>query len=227
MLDPTELQQLTRLYPVLGQLSPAVRTAVQTDAQRFAFPEGRILFEMESRCTSFVLLVSGRIRVTKQTAGGREILLYRLQPGDSCILTVSCLLGQADYPARGIAETDLAGYAISLPLFNRLLAESDAFRAFIFHFFAERIIHLMLLLEDVAFGQLDQRLAALLLDRGNTIYTTHQALADELGSVREVVSRRLKDFEGRSWVQLERGRIRIIDRPALQQVAAALRDSSH
>jgi CRP/FNR family transcriptional regulator len=85
----------------------------------------------------------------------------------------------------------------------------------------------MLLLEDVAFGQLDQRLAALLLDRGNTIYTTHQALADELGSVREVVSRRLKDFEGRSWVQLARGRIRIIDRPALQQVAAALRDSSH
>jgi CRP/FNR family transcriptional regulator len=112
-------------------------------------------------------------------------------------------------------------------MFNRLLAESEPFRAFVFHFFAERIANLMALLERVAFGQLDQRLADLLARRGPVIQTTHQMLADKLGSVREVVSRILKDFESQSLVQLQRGRIRVIDQQALAQIAAPLRDSSH
>jgi CRP/FNR family transcriptional regulator len=140
---------------------------------------------------------------------------------------VSCLLGQADYPARGVVETDLVGYAISRPMFNRLLAESEPFRAFVFQFFAQRVANLMALLEGVAFGQLDQRLAELLARRGPVIPTTHQMLADELGSVREVVSRILKDFESQSLVQLQRGRIRVVDQQSLARIASPLRDSSH
>ncbi len=227
MIPQDEFHQLARFYPVLAQISPPVQAALAADGQRLALPRDRLLFDMESRCASFLMLTAGSIRVTRLAAAGREILLYRLEPGDSCILTVSCLLGQAGYPARGVAETDLVGYAISRPMFNRLLAESEPFRAFVFHFFAERIANLMALLEGVAFGQLDQRLADLLARRGPLIQTTHQMLADELGSVREVVSRILKDFESQSLVQLQRGRIRVIDQQALAQIAAPLRDSSH
>jgi CRP/FNR family transcriptional regulator len=227
MITQDEFRQLARFYPVLTQMSPPVQAALAADGQRLALPRDRLLFDMESRCASFLMLTAGSIRVTRLAAAGREILLYRLEPGDSCILTVSCLLGQADYPARGVVETDLVGYAISRPMFNRLLAESEPFRAFVFHFFAERVANLMALLEGVAFGQLDQRLAELLGKRGPVIQTTHQKLADELGSVREVVSRILKDFESQSLVQLQRGRIRVVDQQALAQIASPLRDSSH
>ena len=205
----------------------ALQQALRADGQRLVIPQGRMLFDIDSGCHSFVLLASGVIRVTKQASSGREMLLYRLQPGDSCILTVSCLLGNADYPARGTAETDLEGYVMSRPMFTRLLGESTPFRDFVFHFFSERVTLLMELLDEVAFRQLDQRLAALLIDRGPTIDTTHQMLADELGSVREVVSRILKDFESRSLIQLERGHIRVLDRDALEKIALLLRDSSH
>jgi CRP/FNR family transcriptional regulator len=227
MITQDEFRQLARLYPVLAQLSPAAQTALVVDGQRLALPRDRLLFDVESRCASFLMLTAGSIRVTRLAAAGREILLYRLEPGDSCILTVSCLLGQADYPARGVTESDVVGYAISRPMFNRLLAESESFRAFVFHFFAARIANLMALLEGVAFGQLDQRLADLLAKRGPVIQTTHQMLADELGSVREVVSRILKDFESQSLVQLQRGRVLILDQQTLAQIASPLRDSSH
>ena len=227
MITHDEFRLLARIYPVLSLLPAPAQAALLADGQRLALPRDRLLFDMESRCASFLMLTAGSIRVTRLAAAGREILLYRLEPGDSCILTVSCLLGQAGYPARGVTETDVVGYAISRPMFNRLLAESEPFRAFVFHFFAQRVANLMALLEGVAFGQLDQRLADLLARRGPVIQTTHQMLADELGSVREVVSRILKDFESQSLVQLQRGRIRVVDQQALARIASPLRDSSH
>lgn len=146
-------------------------------------------------------------------------MLYRVQPGDSCILTVSCLLGRAHYPAAGVVEEDLAAYNISRDLFNYLLEESTLFREFVFRFFAERVATLMELIEEVGFRPLDQRLAATLIGRGTIVRVTHQTLADEVGSVREVVSRILKNFERRSILRLERGQIHILDEAALRQIA--------
>ena len=129
-------------------------------------------------------------------------MLYRLEPGDSCILTVSCLLGESSYPARGVAETDVAGYILTRPFFHSLLAESEPFRAFVFRYFAARISDLMQLVEEVTFGALDQRLANMLVTQGPMLDITHQQIADELGTVREVVSRRLKVLEPVSYTHL-------------------------
>ena len=133
--------------------------------------------------------------------------------------TSSCLLGHSPYSARGIAETPLALLVLPNALFAQLVAGNALFRDFVFHLFAERIAELMQLVEEVAFHRLDQRLARLLLTRGETIRATHQALAEELGSVREIVSRLLKGFAEQGMVTLGREQIAVIDRAQLQQLA--------
>lgn len=204
-----ELEPLTQWYPMLTELPSGLFAQFSQEVRVLRVPAGTTLFDLDYPCTAFILLSAGAIRVTKPALSGREILLYRVEPGDSCILTVSCLLGNATYPARGVAEDDLIAYAIGHPFFQQLMGSSNAFREFVFRCFSERMIHLMALVEEVAFRQLDQRLAALLVERGPVIVATHQMVADEVGSAREVVSRILKHFEDLGYVRLERGRILI------------------
>jgi CRP/FNR family transcriptional regulator len=164
-------------------------------------------------------VVAGSIKVVKAAANGREMLLYRVEPGDSCIISSSCLLGHTPYTARGETETEVTLLVVPMPLFEKLLAENREFRDFVFHLFADRIAELMQLVEEVAFHRLDQRLARLLLARGDDIQSTHQALADELGSVREIVSRLLKGFAADGLVSLGREHIALLDRSGLQRLA--------
>jgi CRP/FNR family transcriptional regulator len=227
MIRTEEFERVAGLYPVLGQLPPNLRAVLAADMQRVAAPTGHVLFDLDSACTMFLLPYAGSIRVIKPTAGGREILLYRLEPGDSCVLTASCLLGHSNYSARGIVDDNLVGYTISQTMFQRLLGESALFRAFIFRYFAERVSDLMQLVEEVAFGGMDQRLANYLLERGPQLEATHQMIADELGTVREVVSRRLKQLETRGLVRLERGQVIVLNEQGLRRLAGSLRDSSH
>jgi len=196
-----------------------LRRLIQDGAQLISLPAGHTLFDVDSPCPAFLLLVSGTIRVSKPASSGREILLYKVQPGESCILTVGCLLGDVTYPARGVIESEVHGAAISRDHFIRLIEQSPPVRQFIFRFFGERLTRLLELIEQVAFRRLDQRLAALLLVNSGPVEATHQKLADELGSVREVVSRILEDFQEQRIVQLERGQIRILDRVALERRA--------
>lgn len=219
MVTEHDYHTLTNLYPMLRALPPSLQQPIRQQVQPVTVPAGTMLFDLDAPCTLFLLIIEGSIRVVKPALSGREILLYRLEPGDSCILTVSCLLGQSDYPARGVVESKLAGYALPRPLFTQLLDESTHFRNFVFRFFGERMSHLMALVEEVAFQQLDQRLAALLVERGPQIEATHQQLADELGSAREVVSRLLKHFESKGWVYLERGRVTVNNGTALAHYA--------
>ncbi|MEZ4620663.1 MAG: Crp/Fnr family transcriptional regulator [Caldilineaceae bacterium] len=219
MLSAQEYHTLTTLYPMLTALPATLKTIVVEQAQPITVPAGTMLFDLDYPCTLFLLIMEGAIRVVKPALSGREILLYRLEPGDSCILTVSCLLGQNDYPARGVVEQELVGYALPRPLFTLLLDESTLFRNFVFRFFGERMSNLMALVEEVAFQQMDQRLATLLVERGPILETTHQQLADELGSVREVVSRILKHFEGKGWVNLARGRVTVRNASTLARYA--------
>ena len=157
------------------------RTALRSELQPVRIAAGTVLFDLDSPCTLFLLLASGSVRVVKPSLSGREIVLYRLEPGDSCILTVSCLLGESKYPARGVTESEIAAYIVTQPLFHRLLADSAPFRAFVFRYFSARISDLMQLVEEVAFGALDQRLANLLVEQGPLLEITHQQIADELG----------------------------------------------
>ena len=222
MLTAAELAQIQSEYPMLTQLPPALVAHVQREAIAMKAPAGHILFDIDDSCSSFVMVLSGVIRVIRPTLSGREILLYRVQPGDSCILTVSCLLGHASYPARGMVEEDLHLAALSLESFNLLLEKSAAFRQMVFQFFADRVHHLMELVEGVTFQPVEQRLAALLVERAPRLDVTHQMLADELGTVREVINRHLKEFERRGLVQLGRGAVIVLDATALADLGASI-----
>jgi CRP/FNR family transcriptional regulator len=217
---------LTSAYPILLQLPTHLQQQWAREAQPFERPAGQVVFDEDSACGSFLMLTAGTIRVTKSSSNGREILLYRVHPGDACVLTLSCLLGDTVYPARGIAEFGVLGALAPRDLFMACLDGSETFRLYVFRHFSARLLGLMQLVEEVAFGTLDQRLAGLLLSKGTAIKVTHQKLADELGSTREVVSRILEDFAARGALRLERGGIYLLDIEGMHGLAG-LCDSRH
>ncbi len=214
-------EKVLNLYPALRSL-PADRLAALLPPQAIMhLPAGAQVFAENQPCQGFPLLLEGSVKVIKLAASGRELMLYRVVPGGSCIISSSCLLGHTDYNARGIAETPLTLAALPVGAFAALMVEHTPFRDFVFHLFADRIGELMQLVEEVAFARLDQRLAKLLLARNETVLgVTHQQLADELGSVREIVSRLLKGFAEQGLVTLGREQITITNRPGLQKLAA-------
>jgi CRP/FNR family transcriptional regulator len=218
MMDSSP-ETVTTLYPALRSLPPEQLAAACQPAMQINLPAGAQIFAEHQPCQGFPLLLAGTIKVVKTTPAGREMLLYRVEPGGSCIITSSCLLGHAPYSARGVAETALSLLILPAPLFDKLIAENASFRDFVFHLFSNRIADLMQLVEEVAFHRLDQRLAKLLLGKSEPIHATHQALAEELGSVREIISRLLKGFAEQGLVALGREQITLLDRAALQQLA--------
>ncbi|MFN3984775.1 MAG: Crp/Fnr family transcriptional regulator [Rhodocyclaceae bacterium] len=206
-------------YPMAAQLSAPARASLFQSAQHLRVGPGVRLFDDHQACAGFPFVLEGSVRVLKQAASGRALPLYRVGPGETCIISSSCLLGREAYNARGITECDTELVLLPPPVFEQLLDET-VFRDFVFHLFSERIADLMQLIEAVAFQRLDQRLAALLLGHGRVLQITHQQLADELGSVREIVSRLLKGFAAQQLVRLGREQIEIIDAAALRRLAS-------
>ncbi|RTL30556.1 MAG: Crp/Fnr family transcriptional regulator [Rhodocyclaceae bacterium] len=210
---------LNTLYPVLTALPAAASLRLQQHAQVVSVPAGAVVFDELQACQGFPFVLSGSLRVVKAAPNGRELPLYRVTPGETCIISSACLLGHAPYNARGIAETETRLLLLPNADFQALLGEA-AFRDFIFQLFSERIADLMQLIEEVAFRKLDQRLAALLLGKGQRLHVTHQQLADELGSVREIVSRLLKGFAEQGLVALSREQVDILNPAGLRRVAS-------
>jgi CRP/FNR family transcriptional regulator len=216
MLDSDVRTRLLQRYPALAELSAPESDALLREAVLMPVPAGTVVFDENQPCQGFPLLLSGSIRVIKSSPNGRELQLYRVEPGESCILTSSCLLGHTRYQARGIAEQALEMVLLPATAFHALMGKHKAFRDYVFHLFSDRLTDLMQLVSAVAFQKLDQRLAALLVAKPSPLHTTHQALADELGSAREIVSRLLKGFSEQGWVKLAREEIEVIDRTALK-----------
>jgi CRP/FNR family transcriptional regulator len=212
-------ERLTSLYPPFASLQPARLDALLDEAPTMTVPAGTVMFDEKNPCMAFPLLLEGTVRVSKTAPNGRELQLYRVVPGEACVMTSSCLLGHAPYTARGVTESDTTLVTLPAPIFNRLVTEHEPFRTYVFSLFADRISELMQLVEAVAFHRLDQRLAALLLGKGKVIRTTHQQLADELGSVREIVSRLLRSFADQGLVALSREQIEIRDPAGLRAIA--------
>ncbi len=221
-MDVAQLKErLAELYPALAGMPAQLMDFVARNGALRTVPAGTVMFDESNPCVAFPMLLDGVIRVSKVAPNGRELQLYRVGPGESCILSTGCMLGTAPYTARGTAETDVTVFALPNNVFDRLLSEHQPFRLYVFSLFSERIVDLMQLVEAVAFHRLDQRLAALLLGKGKVVHTTHQALADELGSVREIVTRLLKNFAEQGLVSLAREQIEIVDAAGLRRVAAA------
>jgi CRP/FNR family transcriptional regulator, anaerobic regulatory protein len=213
-------ERVTALYPPLVTLPDRELDALLAEAPPMTVPAGTVMFDAENPCMSFPLILEGTVRVVKTAPNGRELQLYRVVPGDACVLSSSCLLGHAPYSARGVAESDTTLVMLPAPIFNKLVISHEPFRTYVFGIFADRIAELMQLVEAVAFQRLDQRLAALLLGKGRLIHTTHQQLADELGSVREIVSRLLRSFADQGLVGLAREQVEILDPAGLRSIAS-------
>lgn len=220
MIDPAVQERVLNAYPMLRELPAATRDELMANAAHMKVPAGAMMFDEHQPCMGFPLLLSGSARVIKASPNGRELHLYYVQPGEACILTSSCLLGKTHYQARGLVQSDLELVVLPPATFRALFSSSESFREHVFSRFSERLSDLLELVAAVTFQKLDQRLARALATRDSPIRTTHQALADELGSLREIVSRLLKNFADQGWVQLGREQIEVLDASALRRLAA-------
>jgi CRP/FNR family transcriptional regulator len=212
-------ESLVALYPVMAKLPSPLLQRIRDTLQTVSLPSGTTVFDERQPCQGFPFVLGGAIRVAKVSASGRELPLYRVQAGENCIITSSCLLGHADYNARGVSEGETTLALLPRALFDEMLGV-PVFRDYVFSLFSERMAELMQLVEEVAFRKLDQRLAALLLGKGRVVRATHQQLADELGSVREMVSRLLKGFAEQGLVRLGREQVEVLDAAGLRKVAS-------
>jgi CRP/FNR family transcriptional regulator, anaerobic regulatory protein len=207
-------------FPALLQLEPNAREILLKSARIVEAPVGTIGYREGGACGAYVMRLAGQSRVYKMSASGREILLYRVAAGETCVITTTCLLGNSNYPASTIVEEQIRDVIIPSAAFNQLMIDSKVFRTFVMTNYGALISDLIVLLDEVAFHSLDARLAKLLLDANSvTISRTHQLMADELGTAREVVSRQLKRFEQKGWVKLGRGHVEIANRSALEKLA--------
>ena len=218
-MNPTQRQRLLEAYPALAGGSPELLDAALADAAWLQVPAATRLFEEGQACQGFPLVLGGAVQVARGSPGGRQLELYRVTPGELCVVSTAGLTGTRALSAHGVAVEPTELVLLSRAGFEHACAH-EAFRRFVFGVFAERLADLMALAEAVAFQRLDQRLAQALLGRGSPIRSTHHALADELGTVREIVSRLLSRFERSGWVALGRERIEVLNAPALRALAS-------
>lgn len=191
-------------------------------AQTVSVPSGEVAFRKGDACRSFILVLAGCVRVQLSSEGGREVTLYRVRPGDTCALTTSCLVGKEDYPAEAVVEEDVTALMIPDSEFRQALLDSEPFRLFVFRGFSGRLCAIVSRMEMVTLRTIDERLAAQLLKGDVDVLSniTHQGLASEIGTAREVVSRKLSSFESDGLIKSSRGRIEILDREKLAALVA-------
>lgn len=207
----------------LARLEPAIKSRLKSRASILTVPSGKMIFGPDKSPENMLFLLSGTVRVQQTSDTGHEIVLYRIEAGQSCVLTTACLLAYDDYAAEGITETDITAAAIPRDVFDDLVATSKSFRDFVFAAFSKRITDLFVTIDEVAFQRLDVRLASVLtkLSEGRPkISTTHQKLAVELGTAREVISRQLQEFQRRGWIETGRGTITLRDAASIKRLAS-------
>ena len=212
----------TDRFPGLGPLDAGERRYIEHHSRLVHVPRDSVVFGPGKAPEAMLLLLSGRVRVQEVSDTGREIVLYRVSSGESCVLTTTCLLAHENYLAEGVAEADVEAVAIPKTTFEHLLAQSPAFRTFVFSGYSERITELFRVINEIAFSRIDSRLAGKLCELcgpAGPVHITHQQLATELGTAREVVSRQLQEFKRRGWIETSRGRIALLDREALARLA--------
>jgi CRP/FNR family transcriptional regulator len=214
MTDPVSL------YPALAEVTPSL-AELGASVGPMTAPAGTVLFDANSPCRGFPLVLDGEVKVSRHSGDGRSLELYRVVPGELCLVSSACLFRSTPLSAQGITTRSTTLLLIAPPVFSQWL-QTPAFRDDVLGLFAERMADLTVLVDAVAFHKLDSRLAAALLGRGQDLALTHQSLADELGTVREIITRLLRRFEREGWVELGRSNIQIRDSAALRALASTL-----
>ena len=217
MIDQSALDA----FPFISLLSESAREELSRAAVPATIDAGDFTLMEGDTCASLAIVLEGVVRVYKSGSRGREITLYRILPGESCVLTASCIMSGRPFPAFARVESAVVAIAIPASDVRRWVQGNEVWRSYVFSLVSDRLANVIEVVEEVAFGRLDRRIARYLLqsdaDADSVVLTTHEHIADELGSSREVVSRILKDFENGGVVSLSRGRIRILDRATLTE----------
>lgn len=214
----------TTNFPGLKALDASIAKPLIETSKIVRLPANTRIFGPGQAPEAYLLLLDGTVRVQQVSNAGREIVLYRVSAGESCALTTACLMGYEEYQAEGIAETDVKAVAVPRTTFDDLIARSADFRRFVFTAFSVRVTNLFRIIDEVAFARIDVRLAQRLLklaDSKSHVELTHQQLAAELGSAREVIGRQLAEFQRRGWISTSRGAIDILLPDALKQLSNA------
>lgn len=209
-------------FPGLSRLDDATKQLLMQRSVVITVPERTLIFGPGNSPENMLFLLEGTVRVQQVSESGHEIVLYRIEAGQSCVLTTACLLAFQNYSAEGVAETDVQAAAIPRDVFDDLVAQSRPFRDFVFAAFSKRLTDLFLMVNEVAFQRMDVRLADKLiaLSQGAPfVRTTHQKLSVELGTAREVISRQLQEFQRRGWIGQSRGQIDLVNPQALHTLA--------
>ncbi len=224
MLSEAEWHYAAEVLPFLADRDAPVTRAFVDQATLLRFPAAATVFEEGDRCSAFAVLARGRVRVFKIGATGREITLYRFDRGESCILTASCILSEHRFPAIAVVEEPAEAFVVANNVFQSWVETYGPWRDYLFQLLSQRLATVMAVIDEVAFRRMDVRIAELLLRRlppgASEVPLTHQQIADELGTSREVVTRILSDFAAGRLVQVSRGSIALLDRAGLERRAA-------
>ena len=214
-MDPSWIENFTGL----SRLPQELRAELETGSQIVSVPAGTQVFAPGQSADNLLMLLDGTVRVQQRSETGREVFLYRVHAGESCVLPTACMLAFEEYSADGIAETDVRAVAIPRKTFDALVARSPVFREFVFTAYSRRITDLFTLVDDIVFQRMDVRLAARLLELADGAdKATHAVLASELGTAREVISRTLSEFQRRGWIEQARGEVRLTGRAGMERL---------
>jgi CRP/FNR family transcriptional regulator len=219
MINTDQYDRILRALPILKEADPRLLREFQEVAFFTRIPKGRDVFIEGDHVDAIALMISGVVRVYKIGETGREITLYRFGNGESCILTANAILSQKNFPAVATVEQEAEAVMIPADIFRDWVKRYDLWREFVFELLSQRLSAVMAIVEEVAFRRMDLRVASLLLERSRTsdkVQITHQEIAAELGSSREVISRILEDFSARGILEVARGKVKILDRETLQ-----------
>lgn len=214
MIDPQQYDRIAQTLPILQQADAELAREIRDHAMLARIPAGQDVFHSGDSVDTIPLLISGLVRVYQIGETGREVTLYRLRPGESCILTANSILSAQLFPAIATVEEEAEALMVPAEIFGRWVRDYDLWREFVFDLVSQRLASVMSIVDDVAFRRLDARVAGLLLERGherNPDRITHQEIAAELGSSREVISRVIEDLAKRGLVVARRGSIQVPD----------------
>jgi len=223
MIDDKQYERILNTLPFLRRAEGQVRREFQAAAFLTRIPAGRDVFVAGDEAGAIALLLSGVVRVYQIGESGREITLYRFGNGESCILTANVILSRQAFPAVATVERDAEAVMVPADAFRDWVRRYDLWRDFTFALLSQRLASLIATVDEVVFRRLDVRVAQFLLQQGRSagpISITHQQIAAELGSSREVISRLLESLESEGLIHRARGAIEVLDRAGLERRAA-------
>ena len=223
MISPQHQEEFEQLFPFISRAETEFKRDFYGTCHYIELSANTSICEEGQQCAQLALLLDGIGRVYKLSPGGREVTLYRIDAGEACVLTASCIMNGDSFPAMAVTETPVRAVVVSPQKVRGWICQEAQWQHFIFGLLSHRLASIISVVEEVAFKRVDVRLAekfAHSLAQGETcLQVTHADLAADLGSSREVVSRVLKDFTQRGLIETSRGNILLVDHDSIEQLS--------